>query len=40
MRAVARAVLRHRVAFGYRMVTERVDPEAILADLIAGVPTP
>ncbi|MGH7756477.1 MAG: AAA family ATPase, partial [Vulcanimicrobiaceae bacterium] len=40
VRAVARAVLRHRVAFGYRMVTERVDPEAILADLIAGVPTP
>ncbi|MGZ3498522.1 MAG: AAA family ATPase [Vulcanimicrobiaceae bacterium] len=40
VRAVAPAVLRHRIAFNYRIVTERADPEAIIGRLIAGVPAP
>ncbi len=40
VRASAPAVLRHRLAFNYRTVTDRVDPEALVAALIAGVRTP
>ena len=40
VRASAPAVLRHRLAFGYRVLTEHVDPEAIVAELIAAVPVP
>ncbi|MGP6157891.1 MAG: AAA family ATPase [Vulcanimicrobiaceae bacterium] len=40
VRASAPAVLRHRLAFNYRTVTDRVDPEKLVADLIARVPTP
>ncbi len=40
VRAAAQAVLRHRVAFSYRAIAEGKDPEAELATLIAGVPTP
>ncbi|HEY8296573.1 MAG TPA: MoxR family ATPase [Candidatus Baltobacteraceae bacterium] len=40
VRAVAPPVLRHRIAFNYRIVTERADPEAIVAQLIASVKAP
>ncbi|MDQ2873207.1 MAG: MoxR family ATPase [Candidatus Eremiobacteraeota bacterium] len=40
VRAVAPAVLRHRIAFNYRIVTERVSPEAIVGRLIAAVKAP
>ena len=40
VRDSAPAVLRHRVAFNYRTLTENVDPEAIVAALVAGVPVP
>jgi MoxR-like ATPase len=40
VRAAAPDVLRHRVAFNYRLLTDRVDPEQIVAGLIASVPTP
>lgn len=40
VRAEAPAVLRHRLAFNYRTLTDRVDPEAIVAELIVSVPTP
>jgi MoxR-like ATPase len=40
VRAAAPDVLRHRVAFNYRLLTDRVDPETIIAGFIASVPTP
>jgi MoxR-like ATPase len=40
VKAMAPAVLRHRIAFGYRVVTDRVDPEALVASLIDAVATP
>jgi MoxR-like ATPase len=40
VRAVAPAVLRHRLAFNYRTLTDKVDPETIVASIIAAVPTP
>jgi MoxR-like ATPase len=40
VKALAPAVLRHRVAFGYRTVTDRVDPESILHSVIDSVPVP
>ncbi|MFZ1124459.1 MAG: AAA family ATPase [Candidatus Baltobacteraceae bacterium] len=40
VRESAPAVLRHRLAFNYRTITDRVDPEALVAALIAAVPTP
>jgi MoxR-like ATPase len=40
VRAVAPAVLRHRLAFNYRTLTDKVDPESIVADIVAAVPTP
>jgi MoxR-like ATPase len=40
VKALAPAVLRHRVAFGYRIVTDRVDPESILRALIESVRVP
>ncbi len=40
VKAIAPAVLRHRVAWSYRMLADRVDPETVLRDLIARVPTP
>jgi MoxR-like ATPase len=40
VRASAPAVLRHRLAFSYRTVTENVAPEEIVADLVAAVPVP
>jgi MoxR-like ATPase len=40
VRAVAPAVLRHRLAFNYRTLTEHVDPEAVVAELVASVPVP
>ncbi len=40
VRAGAAPVLRHRVALNYRALAERVDPEEIVASIIAGVPTP
>jgi MoxR-like ATPase len=40
VRQSAPAVLRHRLAFNYRTITDRVDPESLVAALIASVPTP
>lgn len=40
VRAVAPLALRHRIAFNYRVVTERVDPESVISALIAAVPAP
>jgi MoxR-like ATPase len=40
VRAVAPPALRHRIAFNYRIQTERIDPETILRSIITGVPTP
>jgi len=40
VRAVAPAVLRHRLAFNYRTLTDKVDPETIVAGVIGAVPTP
>jgi MoxR-like ATPase len=40
VRASARPVLRHRLAFNYRTVTDRVDPETLVGSMIASVPTP
>jgi len=40
VRANAVAVLRHRITFNYRLLTERIDAEAVVAELIAGVPVP
>jgi len=40
VRAVAPAVLRHRLAFNYRTLTDKIDPESIVASVIGAVPTP
>lgn len=40
VRAVAPAILRHRISFSYRTATENVDREDVLAQLIAAVPAP
>jgi len=40
VRASAPAVLRHRLAFNYRTLTDGVDHEAIVLELIAGVRVP
>jgi len=40
VRAVAPDVLRHRLAFNYRVLTENIDPETIVAELIARVAVP
>ncbi|MBD5607075.1 MAG: ATPase, partial [Candidatus Eremiobacteraeota bacterium] len=40
VRASAPPVLRHRVAFNYRTLTENVDPESVIAAIVAGVPVP
>lgn len=40
VRAVAPLVLRHRIAFNYRVVTESVDPESVIAALIGAVRAP
>jgi MoxR-like ATPase len=40
VRAAAPLVLRHRLAFNYRVLTEGVAPEAIVSELIASVPVP
>ena len=40
VRYVATLVLRHRISFSYRTVTEHVDPERIIASTIASVPAP
>ena len=40
VRAVALHALRHRIAFSYRLESDDGDPDALVLDLIAGVPTP
>jgi MoxR-like ATPase len=40
VRAAAPSVLRHRLAFNYRLLTDKVDSEQLIAGLIASVPTP
>ena len=40
VRAVAPSALRHRIGYGYRIATEKIDPEDVLLTLIAGVPAP
>lgn len=40
IRAVAPAVLRHRVAFNYRTIADRVNAEDLLDEVISSVPTP
>lgn len=40
VRYVAALVLRHRIAFSYRTVTDGADPESIIAAAIASVPAP
>ena len=40
VRASAPPVLRHRLAFSYRVLTEKLDPENLVAELIATVPVP
>ncbi len=40
VRASAPAVLRHRLAFNYRTLTENVASESIVAELVAAVPVP
>ena len=40
VRANAPAVLRHRLAFNYRTLTENVNAETIVAELIGSVPVP
>ena len=40
VKALAPAVFRHRLAFGYRTVTDNVDPETIVGDIVAGVGAP
>jgi MoxR-like ATPase len=40
VRASAPDVLRHRIAFNYRTITDRVNPESLVAALIAGVSPP
>jgi|HubBroStandDraft_1064217.scaffolds.fasta_scaffold217617_1 MoxR-like ATPase len=40
VKALAPAVLRHRLAFTYRVATDGVDVEALLGSIIASVPAP
>ncbi len=40
VRASAAGVLRHRLAFNYRTITENVDAEGVIAEIVAGVPVP
>lgn len=40
VRASAPDVLRHRLAFSYRLLVDKVDSEALIATLIARVPVP
>lgn len=40
VRASAPPVLRHRLAFNYRTLTENVAPESIVGELVASVPVP
>ncbi|MBV9104128.1 MAG: AAA family ATPase [Candidatus Eremiobacteraeota bacterium] len=40
VKAVAPAALRHRIALNYRVSTEGLDPERLIADVISGVPVP
>lgn len=40
VRSVAPLALRHRLGLNYRVLTENVDPEMILASLIEAVPAP
>ncbi len=40
VRANAAPVLRHRLGFGYRAFVEKIDPETIVAEIVAGVPVP
>jgi MoxR-like ATPase len=40
MKALAPAVLRHRLAFTYRVATDGVDTEELVAGLIGAVPAP
>ena len=40
VRSIAPLVLRHRLGLNYRVLTENLDPEAILSSLIEGVPAP
>jgi MoxR-like ATPase len=40
VKALAPAVLRHRVAFAYRTVTDRVEPESVVSGLVDAVPAP
>ena len=40
VRSEAPAALRHRLAFNYRTLTDRVEPESIVASLIASIETP
>jgi MoxR-like ATPase len=40
VRASAPPVLRHRLAFNYRTLTENVSAEQVVTDLIASVPVP
>jgi MoxR-like ATPase len=40
VRAVAPHALRHRIAFSYRLQSDDGDAEALVLELIAGVPTP
>jgi MoxR-like ATPase len=40
VRAAAPAVLRHRLAFNYRTITDRVDPEALIGGILASVVAP
>jgi MoxR-like ATPase len=40
VRASAAGVLRHRLAFNYRTITENVDSEGVIAEIVAGVAVP
>ncbi len=40
VRLNAAAVIRHRLGLSYRVLTERVDPEALVAEIVAAVPVP
>jgi MoxR-like ATPase len=40
VRASAPDVLRHRIAFNYRTITDKVDSEELISNLIGSVPPP
>jgi MoxR-like ATPase len=40
VRAAAPAVLRHRLAFNYKTITDRVEPEALIGGIVASVTAP